>query len=175
MLELFDRIIAAHCCEPGRGLPIGALTSQHFANLYLAGLDRFLLEELRVGGMVRYMDDVVVWGRTRRELRGVFAAARRYAAELLRLEIKPGWQPQRSERGVTLCGFRVNPGSLRLSQRRRRRYRQARQRWEGHYTAGRIDVSGLQAGYASVLAVTVGADSAAWRRRELDRRPPVEA
>lgn len=120
-------------------------------------------------------DDVVVWGRTRGELRVVFDAAQRYAEELLRLEIKPGWQPQRTERGVTLCGFRVRPGRLGLSQRRRRRYRQARKRWEDHYAAGRIDTAGPQADYASALAITAGSHTAAWRRRELDRRPPVAA
>ena len=36
--------------SPGKGLPIGSLTSQFFANFYLGPLDRFLLEELRVDG-----------------------------------------------------------------------------------------------------------------------------
>ncbi len=184
VLALVDRIVDAYQVAPGRaglrrgthvGLPIGALTSQHFANLYLAGLDRYLLEELRVGGMVRYMDDVVVWHRDRASLRRALAASRWFAADRLRLELKPGWQLQRVSRGLSLCGFRVGPGTLRLTARRRRRYRQARARWERAYSAGRIDAAGLQAGYASALAITDGADAAAWRRRELAARPPVEA
>jgi len=175
VLALCDRILDAHHATPGRGLPIGALTSQHFASLYLAGLDRYLLEELRVGGLVRYMDDVVVWGRSRAELREVLAAAREYTAGRLHLEIKPGWQIQRTVRGVTLCGFRVGLGALRLSQRRRRRYRQARERWERAYRHGIVEELTLQKGYSSALAVTAGADAVAWRRRELARRPPVEA
>lgn len=62
LLALLARIVESHRAEPGRGLPIGALTSQHFANDYLAGLDRLLLEGCRVRGLVRYMDDLVWWG-----------------------------------------------------------------------------------------------------------------
>jgi len=56
LLTLLDRIIDAHQDAPGKGLPIGALTSQVFANFYLTPLDRFLLETCKVAGMVRYMD-----------------------------------------------------------------------------------------------------------------------
>ena len=43
------------------GLPIGNLTSQFFANYYLSPLDHFVLEQLKVGGYVRYMDDIIVF------------------------------------------------------------------------------------------------------------------
>ncbi len=175
VLRLVDRIIGSHRAAPGRGLPIGALTSQHFANLYLAPLDRHLLEDLRVPAMVRYMDDVVVWHHTRGALREVLDSARRFTRRRLRLEIKEGWQLQRSSRGLSLCGFRVFPGRLGLTARRRRRYAQARARWEGAYLAGRIDADTLQAGYASALAITHGAGAAAWRRRQLEAWPPVDA
>jgi len=56
LLALMARIINAHHAAPGKGLPIGALTSQQFANYYLSGLDRLLLEACRVRGFVRYMD-----------------------------------------------------------------------------------------------------------------------
>jgi len=47
--------------RPRRTRPANCnLTSQHFANFYLAPLDRFLKEELRRGAYVRYMDDFVV-------------------------------------------------------------------------------------------------------------------
>lgn len=52
LLGWFDRIIGTYETQPGRGLPIGNLTSQHFANLYLDPLDRFARETLR-GGRVR--------------------------------------------------------------------------------------------------------------------------
>lgn len=45
-----------------RGLPIGNLTSQFFANLYLDRLDHFVKEVLRVPGYVRYVDDIALFG-----------------------------------------------------------------------------------------------------------------
>jgi retron-type reverse transcriptase len=71
VLALFDQVLASYQTAPGSGLPIGNLTSQHFANFYLAPLDRFIKEHLRRGAYVRYMDDFVVWGESGTDLRGV--------------------------------------------------------------------------------------------------------
>ena len=53
LLDLFRRIIARFATTPGRGVPIGRLTSQHSANCYLGAFDRFVKEDLRVQGYVR--------------------------------------------------------------------------------------------------------------------------
>lgn len=172
-LALLDRVIDGYAVTPGRGLPIGALTSQHFANHYLGPLDRFLAEELRVAALVRYMDDVVWWCRTKDEARATLARARAFVADALGVELKQDARVQRSARGLTFCGFRVLPGTLLLSRRRRRRYAEGRRRWERAYEAGAIDANALQAGYSSVLAITAHVDAAAWRREELRRRGTI--
>ena len=64
LLHLFERIIESYSTPPGRGVPIGSLTSQHFGNFYLASLDRWVKERLRVRGYVRYMDDFALWADT---------------------------------------------------------------------------------------------------------------
>ena len=88
LLALFARIIAAHHTEPGKGLPIGALTSQHFANYYLAGLDRLLLESCRVRGLARYMDDLVWWGDEKAAVCDALDQACAYAQDPLQLTVK---------------------------------------------------------------------------------------
>ena len=65
VLRLIHRVVAAHEDAPGKGLPIGSLTSQILANDYLDPLDRFLLETCKVDGLVRYMDDFRFWTRAR--------------------------------------------------------------------------------------------------------------
>ncbi len=61
ILELIRRLIKeCGCIEGPRGLPLGALTSQLFANAYLDQLDHFIKEDLRVRYYVRYMDDFVL-------------------------------------------------------------------------------------------------------------------
>ena len=171
LLALLARIVEAHHAEPGRGLPIGALTSQHFANYYLAGLDRLLLEGCRVRGLVRYMDDLVWWGDGKDAVRDALAQARAYAQERLRLTVKTPVQVGRSRAGLMFCGYRILPGRLLLSRRRKRRYAECRRDWENAYAAGRIDARALQAGYATALAITAHADAAVWRREQLRRRP----
>lgn len=171
LLALLGDIVRAHADAPGRGLPIGTLTSQHFANFYLGGLDRFLLEACGVRGLVRYMDDIVVWTPDRAAARQALAAARGFLAERLRLEVKPPVRVGRSRDGLSFCGYRILPGRLLLSRRRRRRYAALRDRAERAWLAGETDARGLQAAYASALALTVHADAAGWRRGQLRRRP----
>lgn len=145
------------------------------ANTYLDAFDRFLLEELRVRGLVRYMDDVVWWCDTREAARTTLEAARTFLARERGLELKPDARIARSGEGLPFLGFRVLPGTRRLSLRRRRRYVAARARWEAAFAAGRMDGPGLQAGYAAALAITAHADAAAFRRAELGRRAPLDA
>lgn len=174
VLHLVDGVIDSFQTSEGRGLPIGALTSQHFANLYLAPLDRWVREQLRMP-FVRYMDDGVLWGHDRSQLRSHLEEIRAFLRRELRLELKPTWQLQRTSRGLTFCGYRIFPSHLGLSARRKRRYRQARARWESAYRRGVLSSEELQAGYASVLAITQGADVVAWRRKELRLAGTVDA
>lgn len=54
--------------ERRKGLPIGNLTSQYFANFYLDGFDHFVKETLKCNGYLRYVDDSVLFGNSKHEL-----------------------------------------------------------------------------------------------------------
>lgn len=58
-------------CARSKGLPIGNLTSQLFANFYLNDIDRLIKEDLKIKGYVRYMDDLLIFADTKEELREV--------------------------------------------------------------------------------------------------------
>ena len=163
-IGLIRRIVSSHEDAPGKGLPIGALTSQYFANLYLGALDRYLLETCHVAGMVRYMDDVVLWGHSRTQVVDAEAAAGAFIRQALALEPKAEPVINRSGSGVTLCGFRVFPGTVRLTPRRKRRYLESRRHWEGAWRRGDISERQLQRGYAAAHAITLPADASRWRR-----------
>ena len=64
LLNLFDKLLASYCVTEGRGLPIGNLTSQYFANFYLVFVDHYAKEKMQVKGYVRYMDDVLLFADT---------------------------------------------------------------------------------------------------------------
>jgi RNA-directed DNA polymerase len=173
-LALLARIIESYHTEPGRGLPIGTLTSQHFANFYLDGLDRFLLEALRVQAQVRYMDDILWWCESRAAAKAQLEAVRAFASKHRRLEVKPNPQINRSARGVTFCGFRILPGALRLSRRRRLCYQRGRNHWEAVWRHGEITALALQTSYAALYSVVAHGETRGWRREQLLRFPAPE-
>jgi hypothetical protein len=88
--------------------------------------------------------------------------------------VKPGWRIQRSEQGITFCGYRILPGIIRLSSRKKRRYGERLAYWENLWQGGMIDSLHLQRAYASVHSITDHADAARWRKRYLQRYPPLE-
>ena len=51
--------------ERRKGLPIGNLTSQFFANFYLSPLDHFVKEKLRCKGYIRYVDDFALFSKSK--------------------------------------------------------------------------------------------------------------
>ena len=126
VVALWRRIVEAYETAPGRGLPIGALTSQHLANFYLGTMDRLAKERLRVAGYVRYMDDMALWGE-REQLREARRAMDAGLAEL-GLKLKGNWHLQPTARGMDFLGYRVGPRGSRLNRRSRRRFLR---RWRG--------------------------------------------
>ena len=165
LLVLCDKIIDSYSCKPECGLPIGALTSQYFANAYLDGLDRFLLENCGVAGMVRYMDDVVWWGRDKVSARRHLSSVCDYLDRQRALQVKESKHLQRSRCGLRLCGFRILPQQLRLTLRRKRRYKKAWQGWERGYQLGLINEMQLQRCYDTARSVIAHANTNAWQRK----------
>ena len=130
VLALLDQVLASYQTAPGRGLPIGNLTSQHFANFYLSPLDRFLKEDLRRRAYVRYMDDFVVWGESGAELRAVWREVEAFLAAELRLAVKPNVALNKTAFGMDFLGYRVFPKALRLARRSKLRFQRKFRRYE---------------------------------------------
>lgn len=122
LLDLFQKIIACYSVSEGRGLPIGSLTSQHFANFYLEAFDQFLLNELWTPCFVRYMDDVVIWGNSSKELTAWLVRIRNFLDAKLCLQLKESAYVNRNSLGLSMLGCRVFPKHIELSRRSKRRF-----------------------------------------------------
>ena len=168
-----QRLLACYQTEAGKGLPIGSLTSQYFANVFLDGLDRLLATLPEVRAQVRYMDDIVWWSDSKQAVKQVLQTVQDYLWEQRQLTVKPNWQIQQSKHGISYCGYRILPGVVRLSLRRKRRYQGRRIFWETQYRKGRITATQLQTSYAAVHAILQGTDSAMWRQHNFRRHPPL--
>lgn len=115
--------------ERPRGLPIGNLTSQFWANVYLNPLDQFIRRELRCSAYVRYVDDLLLFGDDKSAL---WTWKRQLVERLtrLRVTIHPGAHPRPTYEGVPFLGFVLFPTRRRLKRRTgihfARRYRALR-------------------------------------------------
>lgn len=171
LLELLDRIIehSPPGAAPGRGLPIGNLTSQYFANLYLGELDHFVKERLRVAGYVRYMDDWLVFGDEKPALHEALAAIRVFLDERLKLELKEeAVRIAPVTEGISFLGFRVYPGTIRVCREKWSRFKLIVREQEEAYLAGEIDEEELARSVASMIGHVLHADTLVARRRFFD-------
>ena len=95
--------------ERRKGLPIGNLTSQFFANVYLTGLDHYIKEVLRCRYYARYVDDMVVLENDKKKLWDICHCIDHYL-ESLRLKLHPHKNQIRPvSRGVTFLGQVIYP------------------------------------------------------------------
>ena len=165
LLELFDRILSIYRGMQGRGIPIGSLTSQHFANFYLSALDRFIKESLRQPGYVRYMDDMAIWGESTCQLKDVLGACRDFLREHLDLELKPNAAINRTCHGMDFLGARVFPTHVILNRRSRLRFRRKLFDLESLYAAGALSDTELQHRATALVAFARSAGISSWKFR----------
>jgi hypothetical protein len=101
-----------------RGLPIGNLTSQFWANCYLDGFDHFVKRELRCKGYVRYVDDMLFFADDKSRLWQIRDAVIQQLNRL-RLTIHlPKSQLRPSSQGIPFLGFVLYPHKQRLKPRK---------------------------------------------------------
>ncbi len=99
-----------------RGLPIGNLTSQFWANVYLSRFDHFVKRELKCAGYVRYVDDFVLFGDDKAQLHQWRAAViKRLTGLRLKLHEERA-QVSPVTNGIPFLGFRVYPTHRRLKR-----------------------------------------------------------
>ncbi len=100
-----------------RGLPIGNLTSQWWANAYINPFDQFVGRELRCPGYVRYVDDFILFANDKRQL-WEWRSAILTRLERLRLTIHEERAiPRPVTDGIPFLGFTVYPERRRLKRR----------------------------------------------------------
>jgi hypothetical protein len=111
VLHLIDIIIRSYESpdQDGRGIPIGALTSQLFANIYLNQLDHFIKESCCVTYYARYMDDFVILHRDKKVLQTVLCKIEDYLHEALKLNPNPKTGIFPGKQGIDFCGYRIWP------------------------------------------------------------------
>jgi hypothetical protein len=123
ILALFEIILEMGANGPGRGIPIGALTSQHLGNYYLDRLDAWARDTARIPALVRYMDDILVFGETRADARVFRDSLSAFLHDDLELTVKHEVTVLGPTRiGIPFLGFRVHADRVRFDRARKRRW-----------------------------------------------------
>ena len=125
--------------ERPAGLPIGNLTSQFFANLYLDRLDHALTEQMGCRAYLRYVDDFAVLHDDKVWLAELRARIEALLAEQ-RLRLHPRKrQVMRCRDGVDFLGYRVFPDFRRLRNDNGQRFARRLRGFAAAYAEGRMD------------------------------------
>lgn len=110
LLALLTQIIDSFSVKQGKGMPIGNLTSQLFANIYLDPLDKFVKHQLKASHYVRYADDFLFLADTEEELMGYFVEVVRFLRDNLKLELHPNKISLRKlSWGIDFVGYVARP------------------------------------------------------------------
>lgn len=155
LIELLERIIDHPLpgVLPGKGLPIGNLTSQHFANLYLSELDHQLKDRQGLKAYLRYMDDMLIFAEDKAQLHAIQRSLEEFIGGRLQLQLKlSATRLAPVSEGVPFLGFRIFPGLIRLNRQSLQRFRHRLYQRQQDYLSGKIEVEGVAASVTSMIA-----------------------
>ncbi len=154
-----------------RGLPIGNLTSQFWANVYLNALDQYVKRELRCAAYLRYVDDFLLFSNSKRELWAWKDAVRAKLANLRLTLHERESTVYPVTNGIPFLGFRVYPTHRRLKRRNgvlfARRYRRMRRA----VACGELRLADVRTRVRGWIAHAAHGNT--WRLRRALLRPPV--
>ena len=125
---------------PGKGLPIGNLTSQLMANIYMDAFDQWMKCRRRERWYIRYMDDFVVVHPDKRHLQALRIDVERWLSDSLSLSTnrKTGVFPigRTGGRGLDFLGYHLWPHARRLRKASLRRFGRQLKQWQALYACG---------------------------------------
>lgn len=142
-----------------RGLPIGNLTSQFWANVYLNQLDQFVKHTLRVKGYLRYVDDFLLFADDKTTLHRWRNEVIRFL-QSLRLTIHEDRAcPRPVNTGIPFLGFIVYPDHRRLLRRTGIRYQRHLASLYQQYLRGEIERGTLEASIQAWVGHAIHGDT----------------
>lgn len=135
LLRLLFKIIDSYSTSEDRGIPIGNLTSQYFANYYLSFLDHYAKEVLKIPVYVRYMDDILVFGKDKNEVKENVRKIKEYVSGELALQLKPEVFVS-TDSGVSFLGYSLFKNKILLNRRSKIRFKRKVKKYSDLYDIG---------------------------------------
>ncbi|MEA2043594.1 MAG: reverse transcriptase/maturase family protein [Bacteroidota bacterium] len=174
LLYLFHQIIDSYQNPTGfknsldftlkKGLPIGNLTSQYFANFYLADFDRFIKQNLHLKSYVRYMDDMLIWSNSAQELNIINETIQLFLLENLQLKLKYH-QINTTKHGVNFLSYRIFNTHIELARKSKKRFIKKMDLYDKKLKTGELSQKDFQIRVSALIAFTNHASAKGFRKK----------
>jgi len=179
IINLIKIILENHNSKKeGQGMPLGNLTSQFFANIYLNELDQFIKHVLRVKYYVRYVDDFVILNNSKPTLEKQRKEINSFLKQNLELELHPEKTKIITlKQGVNFLGFRIFYHHKLLYQRKIKKFKHKLQRLKKEDEKGTIDREKIIESFEGHLAYSNHANTYKYRKKitkEFNKEFPVK-
>jgi len=149
-----------------KGIPIGNLTSQLFANIYMNELDQFMKQQLRVKQYIRYTDDFVIVDSDKSKLENLLPPVNKFLKEQLHLSLHPRKIILRKfGQGIDFLGYVILPHHRTLRTRTKRRMFRKLQNRVRSYKTNVGSESSVESSLQSYLGVLSHANTHRIRER----------
>jgi len=136
-----------------KGMPIGNLTSQMFANIYLNELDQYAKRELRIKYYMRYMDDIVILSDDKKTLHCWRQDIEIFLNEQLRLNLNNKTCIRPITLGIDFLGYKVWPTHIKLRKSSARKMKRRLKVIQKLYACGEMDFEKANATVQSYLGI----------------------
>jgi len=163
-VDLLARIVNGSGCG-GKGMPIGNLTSQLFANIYLNELDQFVKHELHAKYYLRYMDDFVILNPSKAQLHQWRYAIAAFLDKRLHLSLNERTTIFPASHGIDFLGYRIWRTHRLLRKRNVRDMKRKLKHFERRYAEGQATRTQIYASIQSWIGHAKHANTYNLRRR----------
>ena len=138
---------------PDKGMPIGNLTSQMFANLYLNELDQYCKRQLRIHYYIRYMDDVIILADDKKRLHEIKELIDTFLQERLKLNLNKKTAIRPVSLGIEFVGYRLWPTHVKLKKASALKMKRRLKQVQELYNEGKIEFDKVNSTVQSYFGV----------------------
>jgi len=149
-------------------IPIGNLTSQMFANIYLNELDQYCKHELKIHYYIRYMDDIIILGDDKKRLVEIKTEIETFLRERLKLRLNDKTAVRPVGMGIEFVGFRVWASHVKLRKSTALKMKRRLKEIKYLYAEGLVDLDTVKGVLASYFGMMQHCNSYNLRRKIAD-------
>lgn len=138
---------------PDKGMPIGNLTSQMFANLYLNELDQYCKRQLCIRYYIRYMDDVIILGNDKKRLHEIKSLIDAFLQDKLKLNLNNKTAIRPISLGIEFVGYKLWPTHVKLKKASALKMKRRLKQVQELYNEGKIEFEKVNSTVQSYFGV----------------------